>query len=183
MIEVLRIKEIVKLAGKQNGCRIYDIYKHWDRWQILIDKKPENRTVNLKDCENVFHSLQFLMDTELPHVLEKRRLEVSSPGIEKQLREKWHFEESIGKTMKLITISPVKAQSTKTGVSFHSQSFTASLISISRQNLHFKNDSAEYSIPFSKIKSAKLFFESSKSLKPKKSDRNKKKKHNKKRGQ
>ena len=158
MIEALRIKEIVKLAGKQNDCRIYDIYKHRDRWQILIDKKLENQTVKLKDCENVFHSLQFLLDTELPHVLEKRRLEISSPGIEKQLREKWHFEESIGKTMKLTTTSPVKAQNTKKGTSFHSQSFTANLISISRQSLHFKKDFVEFSIPFSKIKICQIIF-------------------------
>ena len=175
MTEVLKIKEMAGLAGKQNGCRIYDIYRHRDRWQILIDKKSKDLPVSLEDCENVFHSLQFLLHSELPHILEKRRLEVSSPGIEKQLREKWHFEESIGKTIKLTTNSPVKAQNTKTGLSFHSQSFTASLISISEQKLNFKSDSVTYSVPFSKIKSAKLIFKLPKNLK----SASKKKKHKK----
>lgn len=158
MTETLKIKEMAGQAGLQNDCRIYDIYKHKDRLQIFIDKKSKDQKVNLQDCENVFHSLQFLLHIELPHVLENRRLEVSSPGIEKQLREKWHFEESIGKMMRLTALSPVAAQNVKTGKSFSSQSFQARLISISEQELKLKNDFLEYSIPFSKIKSAKLIF-------------------------
>ena len=97
-MDFVKIKEIAKTASEQNNCRVYDIYKHRDRLQIFIDKK--NQAVNLEDCENVFYSLRFLLHSELPYLLEKNRLEVSSPGIEKQLREKWHFEESIGKSIR-----------------------------------------------------------------------------------
>ena len=158
MIEALKIKEMAGLASRQNNCRIYDIYKHRDRLQIFIDKKSKNSTVSLKDCENVSHSLQFLLHSELPHILENHRLEVSSPGIEKRLREKWHFEESVGKLMKLITVFPVKAQSAKTGKSFCSQSFIAKLISVSETTLNLKSDVMECSVPFTKIKSARLIF-------------------------
>ena len=91
MTEALKIKEIAGQAGLQNDCKIYDIYKHKDRLQVFIEKNSKQSAVNLKDCENVFHSLQFLLDVELPHVLKQNRLEVSSPGIEKQLREKMAF--------------------------------------------------------------------------------------------
>lgn len=158
MVEALKIKEIAEQAGKQNDCRIYDIYKHKDRLQIFIDKKSRSQTINLKDCENVFRSLQFLLDMDMPHILENRRLEVSSPGVERSLREKWHFEESIGKMMKLSTISPVEAQNVKTGKSFSSQFIQANLTAMSEQDLKLQNDSLKYSIPFSKIKSAKLIF-------------------------
>lgn len=156
--EALKIKKIVGQAGQQNNCRIYDIYKHKDRLQIFIDKKLKNSAVSLKDCENVFHSLQFLLHSELPHVLENRRLEVSTPGIEKQLREKWHFEESIGEMIKLVTTSPVEAHNIKTGNSFCSQSFKAHLTFISKEDISLKSDVMECSVPFSKIKSAKLIF-------------------------
>ena len=159
MTEALKIKEIAHLAGKQNGCRIYDIYKHKDRLQIFIDKKPKNKTVNLEDCENVFHSLQFLLHSELPHILENRRLEVSSPGVEKQLREKWHFEESIGETVKLITNSPLEAQNAKTGKNIQIRSLTGCLTSVSENQLNLKYCSAECPVPFSKIKSARLIFQ------------------------
>ena len=109
-----------------------------DRLQVFIDKKQKDQSINMEDCENVFHSLQFLLHEELPYILESHRLEVSSPGIEKRLREKWHFEESIGKMMKLISDSPVKAQNTKTGASFFSMSFTANLISVSEETLKLR---------------------------------------------
>jgi len=156
--EALKIKEIAGQAGQQNGCRIYDIYKHRDRLQIFIDKKAKNQVVNLKDCENVFHSLHFLLHTKLPHILEKHRLEVSSPGIEKQLREKWHFEESIGKFIKIVTHSAIEIKNTKTEKKFFAQSFKAQLVSISEKNLNFKNESFECDLDFSKIKFAKLIF-------------------------
>ena len=158
MKEALKLKEIVFQASKQNDCRIYDIYKHRDRLQIFIDKNSEDKGISLKDCENVFNSLRFLLQSELPHVLESHRLEVSSPGIKKRLREKWHFEESIGKLLKLISFSPIKAQNTKTGSYFYSQSFTAHLTSVSEDSLLLEKEFLKYSIPFSKIKSAQLVF-------------------------
>ena len=166
MKEILKIKEVAHQASRQNGCRIYDIYKHRDRLQILIDKSSQ--TVNLKDCENVFHSMQFLLQSELPHILNKNRLEVSSPGIEKHLRERWHFEESIGDFIKLILKSPIEIQNKQTGVCSLSQSFTAQLIALSKDQIRLKKGLLELSIPFSKIKSAQITSNSSTILKPKK---------------
>lgn len=159
MTEALKIKNIAFQAGKQNDCRIYDIYRHRDRLQIFIEKKEKSSKVQLEDCENVFHSLQFLLHSEMPHILEHLRLEVSSPGIERRLRERWHFEESIGEKIKFIMSSPVKVHNTKTGKSFFTQSFTARLLSFSEENLYLKKDFMEYSIPFLNIKSAQIIFE------------------------
>ena len=153
-MDFVKIKEIAKTASEQNNCRVYDIYKHRDRLQVFIDKK--NQTVNLKDCENVFYSLRFLLQSELPYLLEKNRLEVSSPGIEKQLREKWHFEESVGRAIHLTTHSLVKIASKNRN--FQTQSFTADLVSVSNDNLHLRYSRSEFSIPFSEIKNAKLVF-------------------------
>ena len=101
-------------------------------------KKQQVSGISLEDCENVFHSLQFLLHSELPYILENHRLEVSSPGIEKRLRERWHFEESVGQMIKLITNSPIKVQNTQTGQSIFSQSFIASLVSVSKEKLNLK---------------------------------------------
>ena len=158
MTIALKIKEIAGCASRQNGCRVYDIYKHRDRLQILIDKKSEASSVSLTDCENVFHSLRFLLQSELPDVLNNYRLEVSSPGVERRLREKWHFEESIGETMKLIANTPLKIKNKKTGKSFSSQSLRATLAELSETALHLKNDFIEAVVPFSAIKSVHLVF-------------------------
>ncbi|MCY4321232.1 MAG: hypothetical protein OXC37_02340 [Bdellovibrionaceae bacterium] len=153
-MDLIKIKEIAKTASEQNNCRVYDIFKHRDRLQVFIDKK--NQTVNLKDCENVFHSLRFLLHSELPYLLEKNRLEVSSPGIEKQLREKWHFKESIGQSINLTTNYPVKFKNENK--TFQTRSFIADLISVSEDTLHLKKSQLKFSIPFSEVKTAKLIF-------------------------
>ncbi|MCZ0933451.1 MAG: hypothetical protein OXJ52_09930 [Oligoflexia bacterium] len=153
-MDFVKIKEIAETASEQNNCRVYDIYKHRDRLQVFIDKK--NQTVNLEDCENVFYSLRFLLQSELPYLLEKNRLEVSSPGIEKQLREKWHFEESIGRAIHLTTHSLVKIKGKNKN--FQTRSFTADLISVSSEALRFRRLKSEFSVLFSEIKTAKLIF-------------------------
>ena len=150
-MDLVKVKEIAQTASEQNNCRVYDIYKHRDRLQILIDKK--NEAVNLEDCENVFYSLRFLLRSELPYLLERNRLEVSSPGIEKQLREKWHFEEMIGKTVHFITHFPVKIEGPG-----KTCSFTADLVSVSEESLCLKKSRLSFSVPFSEIKTAKLTF-------------------------
>ena len=160
-MDFVKIKEIAKTASEQNNCRVYDIYKHRDRLQVFIDKK--NQAVNLEDCENVFYSLRFLLHSKLPYLLEKNRLEVSSPGIEKQLREKWHFEESIGRAIHLTTHSLVKI--TGKNKNFQTRSLKADLLSVSNEALHLRHSKSEFSIPFSEIKSAKLIFKTRKANK------------------
>ena len=155
-MDFVKIKEIAKTASEQNNCRVYDIYKHRDRLQVFIDKK--NQAVNLEDCENVFHSLRFLLHSKIPYLLEKNRLEVSSPGIEKQLREKWHFKESIGATIHLTTHTPIQLKNKSKN--FLSRSFTADLISVSDERLGLRYLNSDFSIPLSEIKSAKLIFKS-----------------------
>ncbi len=155
-----RLKEIANQAGSQNGCRLYDFYRHRDRLQFFIDK-PKNE-ISLKDCENVFHSLKFLIRTEFPEILDQKRLEVSSPGVEKRLREVWHFEEAVNKTIKVITTSPVVCVDKKSQREIRSQSVTAELVSVSPKEIHLKESHREWVIPFSKIKMAHTVFLSSK---------------------
>ena len=159
-MDFVKVKEMAQQASQQNNCRVYDIHKHRDRLQVFIDKKDQG--VNLKDCENVFHSLRFLLMTELPYVLESKRLEISSPGIEKQLREPWHFKESIGKKIKLNLHSPLEVQNQKTGHSFRSQSFTGEIKEVSSDHFTLKGLQWDLPIPFAKIKSAYQIFTNNK---------------------
>ncbi len=155
-MNIEKLKEIAKQAGSQNGCRVYDFYRHRDRLQFFIDKPKDE--VSLKDCENVFHSLKFLIRTEFPEVLDQKRLEVSTPGIEKRLREVWHFEESIGKTIKVITNSPVVSCDERSQKNIRSQSVTAKLEAILPDEICLKETYREWTIPFSKIKTAHVVF-------------------------
>ena len=164
-MDMKRLKEIAGQAGQQNGCRLYDFYRHRDRLQFLIDK-PGN-DVSLADCENVFHSLQFLIRSEFPEVLEQKRLEVSSPGLEKQLREIWHFREVLGQTIKVITSTPIKSVLSEEGSGRNrsSQSITADLTDVASDGIVLQQGYLKWNIPFSKIKTAQAVFLLSKKTK------------------
>ena len=163
-MDIIKFEEMAQTASQQNNCRVYDIYKHRDRLQVFIDKKGK-QAIKLEDCENVFHSLRFLLRSELPYVLESKRLEVSSPGLEKSLRKKWHFEECVGENIKLTTHDPISVKSKKTGRVFKSQSLKGILDSIEEDTLNLKSVAMEGKIPLIKIKSATVVFNIKKQLK------------------
>jgi ribosome maturation factor RimP len=60
--------------------------------RFFIDR-PEG--VGLEDCERVSHELSALLDVEDP-VPTAYRLEVSSPGLDRVLRTRAHFERFVG---------------------------------------------------------------------------------------
>ena len=78
------------------GCKIYDITTLKENenqiLRISITKKP---SVSLDDCQEVSLALSPLLDVEIPN-FEKYYLEVSSPGIERPLKTKKHFEDARG---------------------------------------------------------------------------------------
>ena len=81
----------------ENGCYIYDVEYVKEGAQrflrLYIDK--EEGGVSLDDCEIVSRALSSRLDETDP-IKENYVLEVSSPGIERKLRQKEHFERYIG---------------------------------------------------------------------------------------
>ena len=173
---VEKIREMALQAGEQHDCRLYDFYKNRDGLRVLIDKPSLFEQVSVKDCENVFRSLSFLLEAEFPELFKRWRLEVSSPGLEKKLREEWHFKESVGETIRLQTSSPVKSENKLTKKVSYSESLKAKLISFSDGILKLEEEEREWQIPFSQVKSAQVVFISPEFSKNKKINRMKKKK-------
>jgi len=56
--------------------------------------------VTLKDCERTSRAIEALLEAQDP-IASPYVLEVSSPGIERRLWERWHFERAVGKKVKL----------------------------------------------------------------------------------
>ncbi|MHB1152907.1 MAG: ribosome maturation factor RimP [Eubacteriales bacterium] len=87
------------------GYELWDIeyVKEGSEWylRITIDK-PEG--IFIDDCEKVHRLIEPLLDETDP-IEDAYRLEVSSPGIERELRTDRHFITSVGKeiTLKLFT--------------------------------------------------------------------------------
>ena len=91
-----KVEKLLKPVIEENGYDLYDVEYAKERknyfLRIYIDK-PEG--IDLKDCEKVNDLINELLDTA-DYIKEQYFLEISSPGIERNLRKEKHLEQNIG---------------------------------------------------------------------------------------
>lgn len=92
-----KVEKLLKPRIEEVGYDLYDVEytKEGKNYflRIYIDK-PQG--IDLKDCEKVNDSINELLDKS-DYIKEQYYLEVSSPGIERNLRKDKHLEQNIGK--------------------------------------------------------------------------------------
>ena len=93
--------ELIKDAVEAEGVRLWDVrfLKEGASWylRVFIDK-PEG--ISIDDCTNVSHAIDPIIDEADP-IDVSYYLEVCSPGIERELTRSRHYEESLGKQVRL----------------------------------------------------------------------------------
>ena len=137
----MKLNEIIKNIVEDNGCELYDIEiseEGGNKFFRVYITKPGG--VNLDDCEAINNLLSPIFDIEEPFK-DKYFLEVSSPGIERKLTKKEHFQKSIGERVKLTTNEGEKIK----GV----------LKSFDGENVEI----GDKKVPFEKIKKAKTYID------------------------
>ena len=96
-----RVYELIKDAVEEEGVRLWDVrfLKEGASWylRVFIDK-PEG--ISIDDCTNVSHAIDPIIDEADP-IDVSYYLEVCSPGIERELTRSRHYEESLGKQVRL----------------------------------------------------------------------------------
>lgn len=110
-----RVREIAGRAAAQNGAELVHVEiagtKRDSVVRIFIDKEGG---VTLEDCSKVSRDMELVLDDE--DVIPARYvLEVSSPGIERQLYSLGDFEKFSGKLIKVKTKEAVDGQKTFVG--------------------------------------------------------------------
>lgn len=93
------MKELAKEICHQQGCELYDIEfspgsKGKGRKLLVYVEKVGG--VSLDDCERVSRGLSEVLDEKDLIPDGEYSLEVSSPGLERPLKEKWHFNAVVG---------------------------------------------------------------------------------------
>ena len=92
--------QIAKII-EANGAALYDIeiVTEFEEtiFRVLVTKVGG---VSLDLCADISHELSPFLDVH-PPMSQKYRLEISSPGIERKLTKKVHFENAVGEKVKL----------------------------------------------------------------------------------
>lgn len=98
-----KITEYAKEVSEQEGVEILDIEicpgAKGLILRIFIDKEGG---VTIKDCENFSRAIEAILDVEDP-IKSSYILEVSSPGIDRPLKDKKDFLRNIGRNVKITT--------------------------------------------------------------------------------
>lgn len=104
---VSKVAQIVTPFAAQLGLEIWDIrfVKEGTDWylRIFIDK---DGGVSIDDCVDLTHAITKALDDADP-ISQSYTLEVSSPGIERELTADIHFEKYIGAKVMLRLIRPI----------------------------------------------------------------------------
>ena len=117
---IVKVRELLGPICANESCQLYDVESTGARssrvLKIFIDAE---KGATIEQCANVSNALSLLLDVEDIVPGGKYSLEVSTPGLERNLREKWHYEKVIEKVIKVKTESsfmPIQGPATKKGV-------------------------------------------------------------------
>jgi ribosome maturation factor RimP len=113
--------------------------------RITIDKEGG---VTLNDCERFSRSLEAILDVEDP-IPVSYTLEVSSPGLDRPLRELKDFEKNVGKLARIITVEKIEDQNL----------FIGRISRTNNKSLRLLVNNREIDLPFEKILRARLEIE------------------------
>lgn len=110
-VESIILKPIEKL-----GYDLYDVeyVKEGKDYFLRIYIQAE-KGIDLNDCEKVSNEITEILDKEDP-IKEQYFLEVSSTGVEKNLRKERHLEENINNEVQIKLFKPIDGQKQYKGI-------------------------------------------------------------------
>ncbi len=146
------VKELIVDKVSEMGLLIWNIefVKEAKDWflRVYLDKNDqEEGSVSLQECEELSRFLSEKLD-EVDAVEPNYYLEVSSPGLERELIEDWHFERNIGK---LIHVKLYKALDGK-------KSYEGTLVGFDSSVLSLQVDENNIDISREQVAKANLVF-------------------------
>lgn len=149
-----RVFDLLSPVVVEEGVFLYDVEWTHDMGRkilrVYIDKEGE--PINLDDCTRVSHAVEDLLEVK-GQIESAYDLEVSSPGLNRPLRNKGHFEKVLGKVVKIKTQKPIEGRQNYKGVA----------LEVNDETVLVKIDGKDYSVPLKEIKKAHLeFFETNK---------------------
>ena len=102
-----KIEELVTKPITDLGYRVYDVmYVKEGKDNFLRIFIDNDKGISLDDCEKVNDAITDMLD-EADIIKDQYFLEISSPGVERNIRKDKHFEESIGKEVNIKLFKPL----------------------------------------------------------------------------
>lgn len=145
-----RVYEIVKPIAKENDAYVYDVeyVKEGGFWFLKVYVDKEESPITLDECEVISRRLSEELDKD-DFITQNYYLEVASPGIDRKLKTKEHFDRYIGE---LVDIGLYKAVN-------GSKNITGELLGFEDKTISVEVDSEKMEFAQSETTFVKLHFE------------------------
>ncbi len=164
-----KIEKLAQEVAAREGCVLYDL-EHTGSGngrilRVYIDKEEG---VGIEDCSNVSKGLNLLLDVEDIVPGSMYNLEVSTPGLDRQLKKPWHYEKAIGKKIYVKLMKSLGSMGlTEDKGMISMKQFDDVLMGFEDNSLVFNLRSQPIKIPLEQIEKAKVVFELKTNAKPK----------------
>ena len=106
----MALQDVVEQSVAGLGYALVDIERTSALLRVTIDwpwTPGAERFITVEDCEKLTRQLRFALEVE---AIDFRRLEVSSPGIDRPLRTQADFERFAGEVVDLVLKQPIGEQ-------------------------------------------------------------------------
>lgn len=138
--------EFIEPLLKETAYKIYDVeyVKEGSEWylRIYIDK---DGGIDLDDCEAVTDLINDPLD-ELDPISEPYFLEVSSPGVERNLKSTEHFQSAIGEKIRVKAFAKIE----------NKKEWVGTLLGFNEEGITMNAEGKDIEIPFDKIAKANI---------------------------
>lgn len=177
-----KVKKIAEDVTTQAGCSLWDLEfvgaGQGRALRVYIEKPGVEGGVSIDDCANVSRGMNEFLDAQEEVVPGGAySLEVSSPGLERVLKHKWHYEQCVNKQIYVKTFAPMLEINPEVPELGKAKQLTAELVSVSDSGIQLKWEEKLVNVPFEQITKAHsvFVFESQEDKNPKNKFKNKKK--------
>ncbi len=144
---VQKIEELLGPIIAEEGMELLEVFfgREYGRTilRLYIDRVGE--VVGVADCSRLSHAIEDLLEVE-GVIKQVYDLEVSSPGLNRPLKKKAHFERVLEKTIRVQTIEPLEGRRNYKGV----------LKKVADEKLEILIDGKIFIVPLNKVQKANL---------------------------
>jgi ribosome maturation factor RimP len=143
------VEELVRPVVEADGLELWDLkYRTESGRRLLRVMVFRPGGVDLETISRTSERLSRRLDLEGFSDDRAYDLEVTSPGLERPLREPRHFERSVGEDVRVKTVAPVEGRSVLEGA----------LVSADEDGIVVSSDGGEHRVRYGDIASARTVF-------------------------
>ena len=104
---VALVTPIAQRVANELGYLVWDVdyVKEGTEWFLRIDIDKEGG-VGIEDCERYSRTIDPILDEENP-IEDQYTLQISSPGIEREIKNDFHLEHSLGEMVQVRLYAPL----------------------------------------------------------------------------